>query len=117
MTTFYCGLCDHAAADADQARAHVEAQHPGFIPWLTERLGAVPVAIGAAVWYWNQDQDPARAGWQPATVIGWGGKDGCHVYDVQSPNGWIKWGWAWQVVTRSGSPSDPPAMIPKELIP
>ena len=65
MTTFYCGLCDHAAADADQARAHVEAQHPGFIPWLTERLGADPVTIGAAVWYRTRTRRAPAGNRQP----------------------------------------------------
>jgi len=129
MTAFYCGLCDHVTDDAGQARAHVETQHAGLMDWLTDRLGGDPLPLEAAVWYWAQDQDPARDGWQPATVTGWGGKDGCPVYDVwvdlpgyidalpapsdarraaeltyrlQHPaSAGGRWGWAWQVIPRA----------------
>ena len=64
MILFYCPACDHVTADAGQALAHLEAQHAALLTWLAGRLGAAPLPLGAAVWYWNQDQDPAREGWQ-----------------------------------------------------
>ena len=117
---YFCNACDHVTQDAGQALAHLEAQHPGFLPWLIERLGGDPAPLGAAVWYWNQDQDPAREGWQPATVTGWGGKDGCPLYDVTLANGWARWGWAWQVIPRSAgapAPTDRPGALRGEAGP
>lgn len=117
---FFCPSCDQVTEDAGQLTAHLEAQHAGFVAWLSDRLGADPVPLGAAVWYWNQDQDPAADGWQPATVTGWGGKDGCPVYDVTLANGWVKWGWAWQVRPRGAgdlAPSERPGALRGELGP
>ena len=86
---------------------------PGYRLGVCHRC--FPVPIGGECWYWNQDQDPAREGWAPAIVEGWGGKDGRWVFDVRLiVEGWCKWGWPWQVLPRS--PGEPmPGDSPAEL--
>lgn len=106
-----CGAVLAGAATAEESFT-LDRPSPGLAAWFAERCGvelADRLRPGAGVWYWNQEQ--TGDGWVPATVTGWGGKDGCPVLDVTLANGWHKWGWVWQCVPGADMPAMPPAAL------
>lgn len=113
-TTFYCSHCPAELATAEQAQTHLVEAHADFAAWLSERLGATPLPIGAPIWYYMQAQEPAHTGWQPARITSWGGKDGRPVADIMTTAGYFRWGWIWQILPRAPGEA-PPAQPPAEL--
>lgn len=112
--TYTCGWCEWSGEDLAEARVHLLMVHPEPVKWYRAALGGKDPAalVGSGVWFWLQDQ--AGDGWQPATVTGWGAKDGQPVVDVTLANGWTRWGWLWQVRPRAAG--EPPfSDRPQEL--